>query len=215
QDLSAYIAEMDREAGAEPDLERKARILEEALARYPSETHFERALKGINARRDLINGLGSQARNLEDRGQYLEAIDKWETLRSIYKQHPGLDVEVDRLRRRLEQHARSESKARWAERIDAAINAGEYLRALDLVQQALAESPNDVQLVPLERIARQRLDQSQHAQNLLEMGQKLLNEKSVDRALEILAEAHALDEHNSLIRAVYVETILTKASVLM
>src|SRR5215471_4734263 len=130
QDLSAYIAEIDREAAAEPDLERKARILEEALARYPGETHFERALKGINARRDLINGLVSQARNLEERGQYTEAIEKWETLRSIYKQLPGLDVEVDRIRRCLEQHARSESKARWDERIEGAINAGEYVRAL-------------------------------------------------------------------------------------
>jgi serine/threonine protein kinase len=211
QDLSAYIAEIDREAGAEPDLERKARILEEALARYPGETHFERALKGINARRDLINGLVTQARNLEDRGQYTEAIEKWETLRSIYKQHPGLDVEVDRIRRRLEQHARSESKARWAERIDGAINAGEYLRALDLVQQALAESPNDVQLVPLERLARQRLEQSERAQNLLKMGQTLLKEKSVDKALEVLAEAHSFDEHDPLIRAVYVQAILTKA----
>jgi serine/threonine protein kinase/outer membrane protein assembly factor BamD (BamD/ComL family) len=212
QDLSSYIAEVDREVEAEPDLERKIKILEEALVRYPEELHFERALKGIKARHDFINGLVSQARNLEERGQYLEAIDKWETMRSIYKQYPGLDVEVDRIRRRLEQHARSEAKTRWVERIDGALNSGDYASALDLVQQALAESPQDAQLLPLERLARQRVEQSKRAQSLLELGQKLLNEKSIDKALELLKEAHSLDEHSAFIRAVYVEAILNKAS---
>src|SRR5262249_39148492 len=146
--------------------------LEQALNRYPDEAHFQRALKGVNAKRDLINGLVSQARNLEDRGQYAEAIDKWEMLRTIYDRYPGLDFEVDRIRRRLEQHTRSEAKAKWIERIDGALNSGDYARALSLVQQALVESPQDAQLVPLERLARQRVEQSQRAQELVEQGQK-------------------------------------------
>lgn len=215
QDLSAYIAEVDREVEAEPDLDRKAKLLEQALGRYPDEAHFERALKGANAKRDLINGLVNQARNLEDRGQYSEAIDKWEMLRSIYQQYPGLDFEVERLRRRLEQHTRSEAKARWIERIDGALHSGDYGRALNLVQQALGESPQDAQLVPLERLARQRVEQSQRAQNLLEDGQKLLEDKSYDEALQTMESAHALDDHNPLIRAIYIEAILGKASAVM
>jgi len=212
QDLSAYIAEIDREAETEPDLDRKAKLLEQALARYPDEAHFKRALVGINAKRDLINGLVNQARNLEDRGQYSEAIDKWEMLRSIYQQYPGLDFEVDRIRRRLEQHTRSEAKARWIERIDTALNSGDYSRALNLVQQALVESPQDAQLVPLERMARARVELSQRAQSLLEEGQQRLEQKSFDEAIGILESAHALDDHNALIRAVYIEAILGKAS---
>lgn len=215
QDLSAYIAEVDRETEAEVDLDRKAKILQVACARYPDELHFERALKGVNARRDLINGLVGQARNLEDRGQYSEALDKWETLRSIYKQYPGLDIEVDRIRKRLQQQARAEAKARWIERIDSAINGGEYTRALTLVQQALVESPNDPQLAPLERLARQRAELSKRAQSLLDVGQKLLEEKSNDEALKALEEAYNLDEHNALTRAVYIEALLTKASSLI
>jgi serine/threonine-protein kinase len=212
QDLSAFIAEVDREGDAEPDLDRKAKLLEQALARYPEEAHFKRALIGVNAKRDLINGLVGQARNLEDRGQYSEAIDKWEMLRTIYLQYPGLDFEVDRVRRRLEQHTRSEAKARWIERIDGALSSGDYSRALNLVQQALVESPQDAQLVPLERMARQRVEQSQRAQSLIEEAQKHLEDKSFDEALQILESAYSLDEHNALIRAVYIEAYLLKAS---
>ena len=215
QDLSAYIAEVDRTAEAEPDLDRKAKLLEQALSRYPDEPHFERALKGTNAKRDLINGLVSQARNLEDRGQYSEAIDKWEMLRSIYHRYPGLEFEVDRIRRRLEQHTRSEAKTRWIERIDGALNSGDYASALKLVEQALVESPQDAQLVPLERLVRQRAEQSQQAQHLVEHGQKLLDTKSFDEALKTLERAHTLDEHNVLIRAIYIEAILGKASAII
>src|SRR5215471_17859898 len=215
QDLSAYIAEIDREAEAESDLDRKAKLLEQALSRYPDEAHFERALKGVNAKRELINALVSQARNLEDRGQYSEALDKWEMLRSIYHRYPGLDFEVDRIRRRLEQHTRSEAKARWIERIDGALNSGDYARALKLVAQALAESPQDAQLVPLERLVRQRLEQSQQAQNLLEQGQGLLENKSIDEALQALESAHSLDEQNVLIRAIYIQAILGKAAAIV
>ena len=215
QDLSAYIAEVDRETEAEPDLDRRVKLLEQALGRYPDEAHFERALIGANAKRDLINGLVNQARNLEDRGQYSEAIDKWEMLRSIYRQYPGLDFEIDRIRRRFEQHTRSEARARWLDRIDGALNSGDYVRALNLVEQALVESPQDAQLLPLERLARQRVEQSQQAQSLLEQGQRQLEDKSFDEALQTLESAHALDEHNVLIRAIYIEAMLGKASALI
>src|SRR5215469_5890908 len=214
-DLSAYIAEVDRAAEAEPDLDRKAKLLEQALNRYPDEGHFERALKGVNAKRELINDLVNQTRNLEDRGQYSEAIDKWEMLRSIYHRYPGLEFEVDRIRRRLEQQTRSEAKARWMERIDGALNSGDYVRAQNLVTQALVESPQDAQLVPLERLVRQRLEQSQQAQNLLEQGQRSLESTSFDEALQALEPAHSLDEHNVLIRAIYIQAILGKASAII
>src|SRR6185295_9881185 len=113
------------------------------------------------------------------------------------------------------QHTRSEAKARWIDRIDGAVNSGEYARALDLVQQGLMESPQDAQLVALERLTRQRVEQSQRAQELLEHGQKLLHDKSYDEALPILESAYALDDHNALIRAIYIEAILGKASAIM
>ena len=66
---------------------------------------METAVKDQDVRAEgfLRNAIGNVYLN---RGQYSEAIDKWEMLRSIYQQYPGLDFEVDRIRRRLEQHTR-------------------------------------------------------------------------------------------------------------
>jgi hypothetical protein len=77
------------------------------------------------------------------------------------------------------------------------------------------ESPQDAQLVPLERLVRQRLEQSQQAQNLLEHGQRLLENKSFDEALRALESAHLLDEQNVLIRAIYIQALLGKAAAIV
>ncbi len=44
QVVSSRIAEIDRELDAEPDLDRRVHILEQAAAEWPGETHFERQL---------------------------------------------------------------------------------------------------------------------------------------------------------------------------
>ena len=75
QALSAYIARIDREVQAEPDLDRKVGMLEAALSKHPHERHFEQARKAVSARREQINGIVGRAQNLEDRGQYTEALN--------------------------------------------------------------------------------------------------------------------------------------------
>jgi hypothetical protein len=64
-------------------------------------------------------------------------------------------------------------------------------------------------------LVRQRLEQSQQAQNLLEQGQRLLENKSFDEALRALESAHLLDEQNALIRAIYIQAILGKAAAMV
>ena len=53
QALSAYIAKIDREVDAEPDLERRVALLRDALGKHPSETHFQRALELAEQKREL------------------------------------------------------------------------------------------------------------------------------------------------------------------
>ncbi len=55
QDLSAFIASVDRQVEAEFDLDKRVSILEDALASHPKETHFERALHLASDKRDLVN----------------------------------------------------------------------------------------------------------------------------------------------------------------
>ena len=42
QELSAFVASVDRQVEAEPDLDKRVNILREALDLHPGESHFER-----------------------------------------------------------------------------------------------------------------------------------------------------------------------------
>ncbi|HEV2113133.1 MAG TPA: protein kinase, partial [Terriglobales bacterium] len=155
QGLSATIAEIDRKVEAEPDLERKVNILKEALDQYPGENHFERSLRLLRDKRDLVNSIVAKARNHEERSQFNEAIGQWEILKTIYSQYPGLSFEIERVVKRRDQQARAEAKVRWVEQIDRQIEAADYSRAMDLVQQALNEFSEDAELAELKKLASQ------------------------------------------------------------
>ena len=148
QDLSAYIARIDREVEAEPDLDRRVSILREALTARPGESHFERALQLTTSKRDLVNSIVIKARSYEERRQFNEALNQWEMLRTIYASFPGLTFEVDRIVKRRDQQSRADAKSRWVEQIDRSLSLGEWQRALDLAHSGLAEFPEDPELKP-------------------------------------------------------------------
>ena len=143
QELSASIAEVDRQVEAEPDLEKRVNILAETLERYPGESHLERALRTMREKRDLVNSIVSKAKAHEERGQFSEALQQWEILRTIYAHYPGLDFEIERVRRRHDQQVRSDAKAKWVEQIDWQLGAGDYGRAQELMRKASDEFPDD------------------------------------------------------------------------
>ena len=97
------MARVDREVDAEPDLDRRVKILEEAVARHPNEAHFKQAMQGVASKRDLVNSIAAKARGLEESAHFQEAISQWEILRNINPQFPGLDFEIERLKKRREQ----------------------------------------------------------------------------------------------------------------
>jgi eukaryotic-like serine/threonine-protein kinase len=153
QELSAFIASVDRQVEAEPDLEKRVNILREALDLHPGESHFERALRLVQDKRDLVNSIVARAHLHEEQGSYSDALNDWEILRTIYIQYPGLTFEVERLQKRREQQVRIESKTRLVEQIDACLHSSDYARALDLLQGAAAEFPNDAELTELAKLA--------------------------------------------------------------
>ncbi|MGB9605989.1 MAG: hypothetical protein ACPL88_08940, partial [Bryobacteraceae bacterium] len=189
QELSARIAEIDRRVEAEPDLDRRVAILEEAVAAYPGEPHFERALRVTRDKRDLVNSIAAKARQLEERGQFAEALAQWETLRAIYPQYPGLGFEIERLVRRREQQARSEAKVRLIEQVDRLLTAGDHAAALQLLEGARAEFPGDTEIASLEEVARQSADRIAEAQRLLEQGQQLCARQDFAEAVTALRRA--------------------------
>ena len=205
--LSAVIAETDRRIEQEPDLDRRIGVLEEAQKLYPGEAHFEQAMRLARDKRDLVNSIVAKARFFEERGQFNEALDQWQILRSIHENQPGLAFEIQRLMNRRDQHARERAKVRWVEQIDKYLEAGDYDRAMKSVEGALAEFPGDAELLELDKLARKNQERGKQALELLDRAREAGEKGSFDQSLPLLREAYQLDPPNMVVRTILVNSL--------
>jgi serine/threonine-protein kinase len=213
QQLSAFIAETDRKLEAEADLNAKVSLLREALSLYPGEAHFERSLRLVSDKRDLVNSIVARSRAHEERGRITEAINDLETLRTIYAPYPGLQFEIERLLKRRELSARESAKARWVEQVDRELDAGNPARAIELLQKALVEFPGDAELIEVQKLAQQSQDRAAQAEQLLAQGQELCQKGNFDEALETLRKARQLDDRSPVIRAALRDLLVDRARI--
>jgi eukaryotic-like serine/threonine-protein kinase len=211
QELSAFIASIDRQVESEPDLEKRVSILRDARDAHPDEAHFERSLRLVQDKRDLVNSIVARAHLHEEQEAYSDALNDWEILRTIYSQYPGLNFEVERLKKRRNQQTRIESKARLVEQIDSCLHSSDYERALDLLQGAATEFPNDAELVSLESLANEGIKRKTQAHLLMNEGQDLFAQEKSANAIQLLRQAYELDENNSLTRAVLANALVERA----
>ena len=91
QSLSAFIAIVDRQVEVEPDLDKRVNILREALDLHPGESHFERALRLVQDKRDLVNSIVARAHLHEEQAAYGDALNDWEILRTDLQRVSGID----------------------------------------------------------------------------------------------------------------------------
>ena len=211
QELSALIASVDRQVEGEPDLDKRVNILREALDAHPDESHFQRALSLVQDKRDLVNSIVSRAHLHEEQGAFGDALNDWEILRTIYNQYPGLKFEVERLQKRRDQQVRIEAKSRLTEQVDSCLHSGDYTRALELLQSAANEYPNDTELQELEKLAQQGIERKTEAQRLMTEGQDLYAQQKSTEGIQLLRQAYELDENNSLARAVLANALVEHA----
>ncbi len=211
QKFSQIIAETDRKVVEEPDLDRRMGILEEALKLYPGENHLERAVRLVRDKRDLVNSIVSKARFFEEHGQFNDALDQWQILKSIHDKQPGLPFEIQRLIKRRDQQARETAKARWVEQSDQYLENGDYKRALQTVEAALAEFPGESELLELEKLVHKSQERGSQALALLARAREASEKGSPDDALAALREASSLDSRNTVIRTVLVNSLLDQA----
>src|SRR3984957_8437148 len=211
QELSALIASVDRQVEAEPDLEKRVNILREALEAHPDELHFERALRLVQDKRDLVNSIVARAHLHEEQGAFGDALNDWEILRTIYSQYPGLKFEVERLQKRRDQQVRIEAKSKLIKSPRSCLNAGDYARALELLQSASSEFPSDTELEELEKLAQQGVQRKAEAQRLMTEGQDLFGQHKSAEGIQLLRQAYELDENNSLSRAVLANALVEQA----
>jgi eukaryotic-like serine/threonine-protein kinase len=215
QEVSSYVARIDKEVVEEPDLDRKVSILEEAQQKYPSEKRFEQSLQQVRARRDKVNAVVGRARNLEESRQFFEALGQWEILRNIYPQYPGLEIEIDRLKKRREQQARSDTKNHWVTEIEQALAVHQYGKANTLTEEALAEFPNDAELTALGKQVQQYQQRTTQAEEQAVRGKEIYESGATSEGLQLLRDAIQLNQHNSTIRNGLLETLLKEARVHM
>ncbi len=215
QGVSARIAEVDRSVEAEPDVEKRVNILSEARDLYPDEPHFERSLRLMRDKRDLVNSIVAKARTHEERGQFNEALGQWEILKTIYMQYPGLVFEIERVVKRRDQQIRSEGRVRWVEQIDRQLELSDFGRAKELAQNALAEFPGDAELLELEKLTAQGMERGAEAKRLLSQGQELCGQDRFDDGIEMLRKAHSFDERNPVIRGALFDTLLERARMVL
>ncbi len=211
QELSSRIAEIDRQVETEPDLDRRVSILEQAVAEYPGEPHFERQIRPMRDKRDLVDSIAAKARYHEERGQFAEALAQWEILNTIYSQYPGLAFEMERVAKKKEQQALSEAKNRWTSQIDAAMASGDYVQALSLCGAAEAEHPNDPELAQLRKLASDSAARAEEAAKLLSEGQALSQEKSFDEGIGTMRRALDLNPRSHTIKSAIVEALVERA----
>jgi serine/threonine-protein kinase len=211
QALSARIAETDRKVDAEPDLDRRIAILEDAVRINPGERHFEQLLQRIREKHNLIESIVLRARMHEQQEQFSEALSQWEIVKTIYDRYPGLSMEVDRVVRRRDQHLRSEARNRWVEQIDRMLEARDYDHALAVLTEAQAEHPGDGELAQLEKLAQQGLEKSVEAQRLASGGQKEYAAGRRAEGLAMLNRAYQLDDRNAQVGAALRGALLEEA----
>jgi tetratricopeptide (TPR) repeat protein len=138
-------------------------------------------------------------------------VNDWEILRTIYSPYPGLKFEIERLQKRREQQSRTETKTGLIEQIDAYLHSSDYSRALDSLEKAAVEFPNDAELAELGKLALEGVERATKAQHLMAEGQELCAQRNFAEGLTLLREAYELDEHNSLTRAVLSNALIEQA----
>jgi len=210
QQLSAYIADVERRLDSEPDLNAKVNLVREAVAEYPEEEHFRRLATVLEDKRNLVNSIVERARVHEAGGQIAEALGDLETLRTIYGTYPGLAFEKERLQKRLEQQTRNAARTRWVRQIDGQLEAGNFARADELLDMAQAEFADDTELVELRGLARQGKERTARADELVTEGQQLCARGQFEQGVDLLRIALQLDDRTG-VRQVLRDLFVTRA----
>ena len=197
QQRSAYIAEIDDRLKHEPDLDTRVSLLREALAQYPDEEHFKVRLRALEDRRDYYRATLERARKHEADGDFATALADLDSLDVMQGAFPGLVLERERLRKRIEQQRLEVALASWTRKIDAQLESGNYMHAEDLVNRALVEFPGHAELKGRQKRTAEGRDRARRADELVAEGRQLCAAGRVEQGVELLRAAQQLDDRTS------------------
>ena len=201
----AHLEALRQSAAAEPDLAKRALILEEGLQRYPGEAAIADELRFIRKKLALADSIVEKARAAEQAGRWDEALEQWTSLLTIYDQYPELKKEIERVQRARDA-ARAEAIDHWARQIEQMLGSGDVSTARELLRQSLAEHQGAPRLLALESRLREAEQKKARARDLLAQAQAAREKGRFAECQACLREAFQLEEFDPAFR----KLVLTK-----
>ncbi len=186
-------------AEQEADLDRRMKILKEALQKSPQDGRLKEQLHNVGNLRQVIAEIGAEARQLEESRHYDRALAKWDTVRTVYPQYPDLKNIITRVRG-LRDRAQTDARQNWIDKIESALSACEYDQASALVGQAAQAFPWDTDLMELQERTEAAVRQRAKAQKMLADGRKSLANQQWETGAQLIMRAYQQASEDSHIR---------------
>lgn len=195
----AYLRDVNQRTDREPALDRRITILDEALLRYPDEPRLQQQANTVRELWKQVSALASEARAFEDTGKYGEALAQWNAIRNLHSRHPDVDSHIARVQR-LQEQARTASKANWRERIQTELAASNFDQARALLVQAAQEFPGDRDFSQLEELLLDKIRLRSKAQKLLGDATKHFEQSRWEKGLDVFNRAMESAGHDAVVR---------------
>jgi serine/threonine-protein kinase len=192
-----YLREVKQRLTGESDFSKQAAILREALAQFPDELFLRDQSAAVQAKQRELESEINQARELEGKQLFAEAIKVWEMLRKAYPWYPSVNAEVERLNAEVERLTaarrkdKQEALDRWFRQVEKAIQTCDYETASAMIRQAQQQQP-DRKLQGLDIKLQDGLKRKEASDFQLAEGQRLLSQGSLLAGAQALTRAHEL-----------------------
>jgi serine/threonine-protein kinase len=186
-------------AEQEADLDRRMKILKDALQKSPQDGRLKEQMQNVGNLRQVIAEIGAEARQLEESRHYDRALAKWDTVRTVYPQYPDLKNIIARVRG-LRDRAQTNARQNWIDKIESSLTACEFDQASALVEQATQAFPWDTDLMELQERTEAAVRDRGKAQKMLAEGRKLFANQQWEAGAQMMMRACQLASADSLIR---------------
>jgi hypothetical protein len=187
----SFVRDVTQRAQSEPGLDRRMRILEDGLARYPQEPTLEHQLGQASELCANVQAIVNQARVLEEAKKYQEAIQQWNVLGGVHPRYPELSNHLRRVAELAEQ-ARTAERAEWIRTTQAALASADYGRVADLVGLGKTRFPGDREVSAFEGKLQDGLKLREKAQKIVADGRAALGKKKWEKGVSYLTRAGEL-----------------------
>ncbi len=206
-----FVAAVESELGAEPDLDKQLEIISRARQQFPNEPRLAESADLIERRKELVDRLLENARAYIEQGEYAEAIAEYRRLKEVHPQRPDTDRYIQQLEARRLQQEQSRRLATLARPVQQAIEAGNFDEARKRLAEARQQAPDETEWGTLAAAIEQRAAEVQQSSILVDEGRRLLEAGEPNNAVPKLEEALRGDPGNTQCRRYLVEALLAHA----